>query len=106
MSNAFRRFELLLPLRFNDGQSVPHELIADSLLEIRERFGSVSSESQSTQGTWIHEGQVYRDDLVRIYADVPEIPENREFFSEFKERLKLRFQQIDIWMTTYPIDVL
>lgn len=46
MSNAFRRFEMLLPLRFNDGQSVPHELIADSLLEIRERFGAVSCESR------------------------------------------------------------
>jgi len=30
----------------------------------------------------------------------------REFFVLFKARLKERFQQIDIWMTTYPIDVL
>ncbi len=26
MSEAFRRFEILLPLRFNDGQPVPDEL--------------------------------------------------------------------------------
>jgi hypothetical protein len=106
MSNAFRRFEMLLPLRFNDGQPVPDDLIAESLLELRERFGAVSCESQATRGTWIHEGQVYRDDLVRVYVDVPDAPESRDFFSGFKEKLKLRFRQIDIWMTTYPIEVL
>ena len=31
--------------------------------------------------------------------------ENREFFRQFKERLKARFRQIDIWMTTHTIDV-
>ena len=41
MSSAFRRFEMLLPLRFNDGTAVPNELVADSLLELRERFGQI-----------------------------------------------------------------
>jgi hypothetical protein len=50
--------------------------------------------------------QVYRDDLVRVFVDVAEVPENREFFRELKERIKQPFQQIDIWMTTYPIEVL
>jgi hypothetical protein len=34
MSSAFRRFEILLPLRFNDGRPVPNELVADTLLDI------------------------------------------------------------------------
>jgi hypothetical protein len=37
---------------------------------------------------------------------VPDTAENRQFFVEFKELLKQRFQQIDIWMTTYPLDVI
>jgi hypothetical protein len=32
MSTLSRRFEILLPMRFNDGQPVPDELIADTLL--------------------------------------------------------------------------
>jgi hypothetical protein len=52
------------------------------------------------------QGESYRDELVRVFVDVPDVPENRQFFREFKERLKARFQQIDIWMTTYPIEVL
>ena len=70
MSGTFRRFEILLPLRFNDGQPV------------------------------------YRDDLTRVFLDVPDTPESFEFFREFKETVKQRFQQIDIWMTTYPIQVI
>lgn len=46
MSDSFRRFEILLPRRFNDGQPVPDQLIADALLELEERFGAVSCETQ------------------------------------------------------------
>jgi hypothetical protein len=106
MSNTFRRFETLLPLRFSDGQPVPNDLIADTLIELEQQFGAVSAETQTIRGQWRHEGQTYRDDLVRVFVDVPDVAESRQFFLEFKERCKARFQQIDIWMTTYPIEVL
>ena len=106
MSKVFRRFEILLPLRFNDGQPVPDELIADTLLELRQQFGAVSCETQTIRGIWTFEAEVFRDDLVRVYVDADDTPECREFFVQFKERLKSRFQQVDIWMTTYPIEVL
>ena len=32
MSKRYRRYEMLLPLRFNDGQPIPNELIADTLI--------------------------------------------------------------------------
>jgi len=35
MSSLQRRYEILLPLRFNDGRAVPENLIAETLLEIR-----------------------------------------------------------------------
>ena len=50
MSDSFRRFEILLPQRFNDGRPVPDELIADTLLELEKRFGAVSSETQTIRG--------------------------------------------------------
>lgn len=106
MSNSSRRYEILLPRQFNDGRSVPDELIADTLLELRQRFGAVSAETQIIRGYWQHEGQTYRDELVRVFVDVPDHLETRQFFQEFKERIKARFQQLDIWMTTYPVEVL
>ena len=106
MSASFRRFEILLPRKFNDGQPVPDELIADTLLELEERFGAVSSETQTIRGLWRYEDRLFRDELIRTFVDTPDVPESREFMLEFKERMKARFRQIDIWMTTYPIEVL
>jgi hypothetical protein len=106
MSRMVRRFEVLLPLRFNDGSPVPDDAVADTLIELEDQFGAVSCETQSIRGHWRHEGQTFRDDLIRVFVDVPDAPEGRQFFVEYKERLKARFQQLDIWMTTYLIEVL
>lgn len=77
MSDSYRRFEILLPRRFNDGQSVPDELIADSLLELEERFGAVSSETQTIRGLWRYEDQLFRDELIRVFVDTPDVVESR-----------------------------
>ena len=82
MSETFRRFEILLPLRFNDGQLVPDELIADTLLELRTQFGAVSSETQTIRGVWQHENQVFRGDLIRVFVDARDLPEVREFLHQ------------------------
>jgi hypothetical protein len=81
MRSAFRRFEILLPLAFNDGRPVPNELIVETLLELEQRFGAVSSETQTIQGLWQHQGQSYRDNLSRVFVDVPDAPEASSFFA-------------------------
>ena len=106
MSSSFRRFEILLPLQFNDGRLVPDELIVDTVLELREKFGAVSCETQTIRGIWTQDAEVYRDDLIRVFVDTPDNPPSKDFFIELKERLKQSFGQLDIWMTTYPIEVL
>jgi hypothetical protein len=106
MSKSLRRYEILLPRRFNDGTAVPDDFLVESVLELEAKFGSVSSESQVIHGHWQHLGETFRDELVRIFVDVEDTTENRQFFVEHKERLKARFRQIEIWLTTYPIEVL
>src|SRR5439155_9663471 len=80
ISSTLRRFEILLPLRFNDGQPVPDELVGETLLELRQRFGAVSAETQVIRGHWQHQGEVFRDELVRVFVDVADSGENRAFF--------------------------
>jgi hypothetical protein len=104
--SASRRYEILLPLRFNDGQSVPDELISDTLTELENRFGAVSWETQIIRGRWRHEEEAYSDDLMRVVIDVEDLVEHRQFFGDFKQRLKARFRQIEIYMTTHLIDVI
>lgn len=100
MSSSQRRYEILLPLRFNDGQAVPDTLIADTLLELEKRFHAISSETQVIHGIWENEGLTYRDELVRVFVDVADTQANRKFFVRFKKELKARFQQLDIRMTS------
>ncbi len=100
-----RRYEIFLPRKFNDGQPVPEELVAETLLELRQEFGAVSWETQVIRGMWQHQDFVFRDDLIRVFADVADTPANREFFRHLKEQLKVRFRQVEIWMTTYQVDV-
>ena len=106
MSRTLRRYEVLLPLRFNDGLSVPDEVVADTLIELEIRFGAVSCETQTIRSYRRHEDASYRDDLIRVFVDVAAEPEHRQFFLDFKERMKARFQQLDLWMTTSLIEVL
>jgi hypothetical protein len=72
---------------------------------LRKQFGALSSETQIIRGIWEHAGQSYRDDLIRIFIDVADTPQNQQFLRDFKEQLKARFQQIDIRITTYLIEV-
>ena len=105
MNIEFRRFEILLLLQFNDGEPIPDDLIVAVELELEQKFGSISTETQRIRGRWQHEGQTYRDELIRVFIDVRDTPDNRQFFRGFKEILKERFQQKDIWITSSPIDV-
>jgi len=104
--NALRRYEILLPSQFNDGSPVPQERLAETLLELEKKFGAVSCDTQTIQGLWRQEGEIYRDSLIRLFVDVSDTSENRKFFTEYKQRIKERFQQLDIWVTTYPIEVI
>jgi hypothetical protein len=103
---SFRKFEILLPLQFNDGSPVPDKLIADTILQPREHYDAVSCETQTIYGIWTHEAGVYRDYLICLFADAPDTQASIDYFLRFKEQLKVAFNQLDIWMTTYPIEVL
>ena len=105
MSNNWRRFEVLLPLRFNDGRSVPSDWLAEAVLEIVGHFGAASYETQRIEGHWRQSGKIYRDDLVRIVVDVPDLAKNRRWMKQFKLRWKTRLEQIELWMVSYRVDV-
>ncbi len=96
MPTQFRRYELLLPTSFNNGTPVPRMLMGQTVREIRKQFGAISVETQQIEGHWQHSGKVYLDLTARIFVDVPDTPENRQFFIEYKDKLKERLQQIDI----------
>ena len=69
------------------------------------RWAAASYETQKVEGHWRHGGVLFRDDLVRIVVDVPESPEHRAWFGEFKGRWKARLEQLDLWVISYAVDI-
>ena len=104
--SLLRRYEILVPLVFNDGTAVPESLLAKTFEELRTQFGAASWETQVLRGAWEQGGFVYQDNLTRFFVDVPDAPEHRQFFKEFKKKLKQRFNQLDVWITSHPVDVI
>lgn len=105
MSSRLRRFEVLLPLQFNDGRDVPGEWLAEAALEIVGYFGAASYETQKLEGHWRYGGVLYRDNLVKVVVDVPDSPDSRQWMKDFKARWRDRLEQLDLWMVSYRIEI-
>jgi len=61
MSSKLRRYEILLPLQFNDGRDVPTDFLAEAVLEIIDRFDAASYETQKVEGQARPTGSVARE---------------------------------------------
>jgi hypothetical protein len=93
-----------LPLKFNDGRPVGDDLLNQTREELLARFEGLTVHPHSLLGVWQHEGQRFEDELTRFIVDVEDTEENLFFFSNFKATLLERFQQLEIYIISYPID--
>jgi hypothetical protein len=105
MKSKSRRYEVLLPVRYNDGRDVPDELLAEAVNEIVAEFSAVIFRKDAVEGRWQHDEEMYRDDLACIVVDVPDTITNRKWMKAFKARWKKRLDQLEIWMVSYRIDI-
>lgn len=101
-----KRYEILLPLRYNDGRFIEAEKFKQSKLELIERFGGLTVEPTPALGYWHAKGRLYEDVMIRFHVDAEDTPEVREFFVAYKEVLKERFAQLEIWITAYSLDII
>ena len=72
MKSKSRRYEVLLPMRFNDGKDVPDELLGEAVNEIVDQFNAVSFYKEAVEGHWRHGETLFRDALALLVVDVPE----------------------------------
>ncbi len=101
-----RRYEMLLPLKFNDGRPVGPERFYQTRVDLIAQFGCLTLEPSFVQGTWTQGGVQYEDELMRFTVDVDDTPENYQFFAAFKSVLMERFEQLDIYLVSLPVDVM
>jgi len=100
-----KRYEILLPLNYNDGTLVEPAKFDQTAEELCERFGGITEDTLRITGTWKYGGTRYRDELLRIRIDSDD-PQTTAFLREHKETWKKRFRQIDIWITAHEIEII
>ena len=103
-----RKYEIYLPLKYNDGKDIEPEKIKQIKEELIGMFGAitVSSWSSPYQGTWKYGGVEYIDDIIKVEIIASGDKLTKAFLKNFKERLKKSLRQIDILITTHGIQVI
>ena len=97
--------QILLPLRDNEGNPFPRADFARVRGELLERFGGVTAHMQApAQGVWKdeEEGTVDRDEIVVIEVMADRI--EREWWSGYREELRLRFRQEELVVRAMEMD--
>lgn len=102
---SFKRYEILLPTRYNDGLAVEEERFAQTRRDLVAEFGAVTWCPERLQGIWSQGGKIFEDTHIKVVIDVEDTPRVHAFFRRFKETLKCRYRQIDIWMISYAIEI-
>ena len=100
------RYEILLPLCYNDGRLIEPVNFDLTNLELMERFSATTTDMITAVGSWKYQGTVYEDQLLRLVVNIPTSVSADEFFDGYKEILKTRFQQIDSWTTSHEIRII
>ena len=71
-----KRFEILLPLTYNDGRLIEPEKFDQTAEELCDHFGAITQDTVRITGTWKYGGTRYRDDLFRIRIDTTDASAN------------------------------
>ncbi len=105
---TMKKYELYLPLKYNDGTEVEPE----KLKQIRERlvavFGAVTVSPLAApfQGTWQYGGVEFVDDIIRFEIITEQDFQSNLFFKSFKKELKRTLRQFEILITVQEIETL
>jgi hypothetical protein len=106
MMSSLVRYEVLLPLKYNDGRDVEESQQRVSFNEVMNRFGAATLEPQRLFGRWRFQGEEYEDRLLKLVVEVEDLPENHDWFLDWKKTLESRFDQIVIRITWHHVNVL
>lgn len=93
------KVEFLLPISYNDGNLVEGEKLVEVRQELINRFSGWSQPRVVIDGSWIDtDGTSYKDESIKFEVVILDTSENRLWLKAYKETLKIRFGQKDIYM--------
>lgn len=107
-----QRFDIYLPLRYNDGMMIPEEHYRQVEFELVERFSGVTMIEQRNplKGVWKFQNRHYVDEIIIVttldFHYSSEGHQSEPFFIDYKEKLKQRFEQLDILIIAQTVTVI
>lgn len=103
-----KKYEIYLPLKYNDGTKVEPEKLKDIENQLIAVFGAitVSPLLAPLQGTWRYGGVDFVDDIIKIEIIAKDELEANRFFKRYKQRLKRSLRQIEILITVQYIETI
>jgi hypothetical protein len=104
MAKPIRAIEIYLPLAYNDGEPISVSKFVSLQDQLLKRFGGVTSHQRQfpLQGIWHSGTEIYYDEVVVFSTiDVREATqlEALRYLERLKERLKKKFDQLEILIT-------
>lgn len=96
------RYEISVPLKYNDGNDIEPQKFYETKEELVSRFGGLSIIPRSS-GLWRSQGRTYADEIFVFRVDTEH--DEMIFFQSYKEILKERFKQLDIHIVTHNISI-
>ncbi len=99
------KYELFLPLKYNDGKEIEIEKHKRTREDLIALFGAVtvSPINAHYQGTWKYGGVEFVDDIIKLEVITESDEKTERFFKDYKEHLKELLEQIDILITAQEI---
>ncbi len=103
------RFELLVPLFYNDGTPIESEHIDRALNDLMEQFGAYRYQPTAPyEGAWtdVQPEQVptmYRDRLLLLTVDTGREERVVQWFANFKQGLAETLRQVEIYIAVTEI---
>src|SRR3982751_359047 len=108
MTRPIRNIEIYLPLDYNDGRAIPDSKYVSLQQQLLDRFGGVTSVQRQfpLHGVWHSGTQVYQDRVV-VFG-VMDFREGSQleclrYLERLKERLKKKFDQLEILITVVEL---
>jgi hypothetical protein len=104
-NDGMKKYEIYLPLKYNDGSRIESRKITRIREELVDVFGArtVSSQAAPYQGAWNYRGIDFIEDIIKIEIIARADRKTQKFFKQFKQRLKRLLRQIDVLIVAQDI---
>ncbi|MCI0638246.1 MAG: hypothetical protein L0Y72_21170 [Gemmataceae bacterium] len=108
MARAIRSIDIYLPVEYNDGSPIENSKFVSLQRDLLHRFGGVTSMQRQfpLQGLWQAGNVVYEDRVILFtmldFHSKSQL-ESLRYLTRLKERLKKRFEQLEILITVQEI---